>query len=67
MDLQISSETALNRLFYACNSLRRRLDDHLNRIHRHALRTVSRYPGSGHYRYAELFSGRLTNGRLVPF
>ena len=67
MNLQPSSETALNRLFYACNTMRRRLDIALNRIHRHALRTVSRYLGTGHYDYAEFFSGKLTNGHLVPF
>lgn len=67
MNLQTSSETALNRLFYACNALRSRLDDRLNHMHRNALRTVSRYLGTGHYDYAEFSSGRLVNGHLVPF
>lgn len=67
MDLQISPQTALNRLFYACNTLRRRLDLALNRIHQNALRTVSRYLGSGHYDYAEFFAGRLVSGHDVPF
>jgi hypothetical protein len=67
MDLQVSPETALNRLFYACNAMRRRLDDSLNRIHRHALRTVSRYLGTGQSDYAEFFAGKLVNGRAMPF
>jgi hypothetical protein len=67
MELPTSAETAMNRMFYACNRMRRRLDDSLNRINRNALRTVSRYLGTGQYDYAEFFSGKLLNGRDMPF
>lgn len=62
-----ASEAAFNRLFYAYNVMRRRLDDGLNGLHSNALRTVSRFLGTGHYDYAEFFAGCLVNGRLVPF
>lgn len=69
MDLTASgaSHAAMNRLFYAYNDLRRRLDTTLNGLHSNALRTVSRFLGTGHYDYAEFFAGRLVNGHLVPF
>ena len=69
MDLIASgaSQTAMNRLFYAYNVLRRRLDTTLNGLHSNALRTVSRFLGTGHYDYAEFFAGSLVNGHLVPF
>ena len=69
MDLITSGapQTAMNRLFYAYSSLRRRLDTTLNQLHGNALGTVSRFLGRGHYDYAEFFAGRLVNGHLVPF
>ncbi len=56
-----------NRLFNAYNTMRRQLDNRLNRVHRNALRTVSRFMGKGSYDYAEFFTGRLVNGHLMPF
>ena len=67
MELQPSPEARLNRLFYACHAMRGRLDRNLNRIHRNALHTVSRYLGAGEYDYAEFFGGRLINGYIMTF
>ena len=60
-------EPALTRLCDAYRRLQLRFDDSLNRAHRNALRTVSRFLGTGPYDYAEFFDGRLVNGHLVPF
>lgn len=67
MQLSPPTEHVLNRLFYAYNTVRRRFDEHLNRGHRNALRTVSRFLGTEFCDYAEFFDGKLITGSVVPF
>jgi len=42
-------------------------DDQRNRVHAHALGTISRFMGAGPWDYAEFLYGCLVSGHTVPF
>ena len=65
--LETTATIAANKMFYACEHLRQRLDTHLNRHHREALETISRFLGSRPCDRAEFFNGRLTTRDDLPF
>ena len=65
--LETTATIAANKMFYACCAMRRRLDDTLNRCHRDALHTISRFLGSRPCDIAEFFDGHLTTRDDLPF
>ena len=65
--LHTTATIAANRMFYACERMRQRLDSHLNRHHRAALDTISHCLGKRPGDVAEFFNGRLTTRNAVPF
>ena len=65
--LHTTATVAANRLFFACERMRQRLDRTLNRCHRNALGTISHCLGNRPGDVAEFFNGRLTTRNAVPF
>lgn len=65
--LETTATIAANRMFYACEHMRCRLDNTLNRCHRKALGTVSQFLGSRPCDIAEFFDGHLTTRNDLPF
>ena len=65
--LETTATIAANRMFYACERMRLRLDQTLNRCHHQALGTISRFLGSRPCDIAEFFDGHLTTRDDLPF
>ena len=63
MNTDPATEIKLNRLFYAYHNARSALDERLNRLHRHALVTVSRFLGYD----VEFLCQRPVSRHQVPF